>query len=451
MGQWARRESSLLAFVQDSRLIGLLLWAAIVVQAGLVALTMRPWIAGDSPAYLELAGGLSRGFYGMTTMEGNVPDVLRPPGYPILLWLLLDVTRLPIAAVIAIQLGVYLISLWLIDRWIVRTGVRPFFFRLAAAAYPFAAAYSANLLTEAWMMLALTAMGLIMAKASQSRAELAGLGIIAGLATMFRADLLLLPLLLALVICWSAVRQGARAPQVAGKLAALLVPFVLVVTPYSAWNYHHFGKLSPAPMAAAFGNSLFTAYWQEVLPQEDMVSYYNGIITPRAIDSGWVDEIRGVNLSVGAPPYIASDNPVRHLTVKDKIATSPAFGKAAWRRIQQDPGRYAWHVTKNVVLLWNTSRYAGIPRPAQSLLMAISYLVFLAGMAGVLLTLFRPSGWPLRFGTAIVLLYPFAVHLPGHLEARYTAASRPLLLLFAAMTLAFLASCLARRRAAISS
>jgi hypothetical protein len=444
MKQLARRAVALLCWAEKSRAVGTLLLAVIALQAFLVCLALRPWIAGDTPAYLELASNLSRGFYGMTTIEGNVPDVLRPPGYPILLWLFLHVLKLPVAAVVAIQVCLYLASLWLIDRWLARNGIRPFYFRLLAAAYPFAAAYSAFVLTEPWMMLALTAIGLIMAKPLHDRMDLAGLGIMAGVAIMFRTDLLLLPVLLGATIAWQDYRGGCSVQSVARRTALLLVPCALVLIPYSAWNQQHFGKFTPAPMAAAFGNSLFTAYWQEVLPHEDMRSYYNGIITDRAMKSGWVDEIRRVNLSVGAQPYIAPENPIRHLTMKDKIATSSAFGRAAIERIRQDPGRYVWHVTKNVVLLWNTSRYEGVPPPAQRVLMAASYVVFLLGMLGVLLTLAQPGGWPLRMGTALVMLYPYAVHLPGHLEARYTAAARPLLLMFAGATLAYLVGRIAK-------
>jgi hypothetical protein len=58
-------------------------------------------------------------------------------------------------------------------------------------------------------------------------------------------------------------------------------------------------------------------------------------------------------------------------------------------------------------------------------------------MGGVTLSLLNARDWPLRPTPAFVMLYPWVVHLPMHLEARYTAAARPLLIMFAAMTLSW--------------
>lgn len=56
-------------------------------------------------------------------------------------------------------------------------------------------------------------------------------------------------------------------------------------------------------------------------------------------------------------------------------------------------------------------------------------------MLGLASSILRIRGWPLSFGMAFFMLYPMIVHLPLHTEARYTAAARPLLLMFAAATL----------------
>lgn len=414
-----------------------LLWVAIVAQAMLVCWSLRPWIAGDTPAYLDLARGLSRGGYGVVTAHGVMPDVLRPPGYPIVLYILLYVVGLPVAAVVWLQIGIYLLTLLLIDRWLARRSIDPFLFRLIAAIYPFAAVYSANILTEAWVALALTGIALLLASEEFTIPRLIAAGAISGLATLFRVDLLLIPLMIAVLVAWKAFRIRAGFSWGLARSLAGLISAAAVLLPYSIWNLQHFGKLSPLPAATAFGNSLYTAYWQEILPNEDMVAFYMGRITPRARESGWADEVTRVNKSIGAPPGAGSENPVHDPTIRTRIASSPAFGRAAIKRIESNPSVYVKHVIKNVWLLWNTSRYPGVPAAAALLLFAISYSVWFAAMGGVTLSLLNARDWPLRPTPAFVMLYPWVVHLPMHLEARYTAAARPLLIMFAAMTLSW--------------
>jgi hypothetical protein len=218
----------------------------------------------------------------------------------------------------------------------------------------------------------------------------------------------------------------------------VVLPAAAVLLPYSIWNFEHFGRLSPLPAATAFGNSLYTAYWQEILPNNDMEAFYGGTVTARARDSGWAAEVTRVNRSIGAPPDAGSENPIHDPTIRTRIASSPAFGRAAIKRIEANPSIYVKHVIKNIWLLWNTSRFPGVPGAAAFLLFIISYFVWLAGMGGAALTLLKARDWPLRPTAAFVMLYPWAVHLPMHLEARYTAAARPLLLMVAGLTLSWL-------------
>jgi hypothetical protein len=383
---------------------------------------------------------LAHGGYGVVTAHGVIPDVLRPPGYPILLYLLLYVVGVPIAVVVWLQIGVFLLTLFLIDRWLIRQGIDPFLFRLLAAIYPFAAVYSSNILTEPWVALGYTIIGLLTAREQFTVRRMLAAGAISGLITLFRVDLLLLPLMFAVLIGWKAVRTSAGLSWATARIVAVILPAAAVLLPYSVWNFEHFGKLSPLPAATAFGNSLYTAYWQEILPNDDMVAFYMGKVTPRARESGWADEVTRVNRSIGAPPGAGSENPVHDPTLRTRMASSPAFGHAAIERIRNNPSVYAKHVIKNVWLLWNSSRYPGIPAAAAIMLFVISYFVWVSGMTGAALSLFTARNWPLSPAAACILLYPWAVHLPMHLEARYTAAARPLLLMFAALALGWLAA-----------
>src|SRR5204863_2661308 len=115
------------------------------------------------------------------------------------------------------------------------------------------------------------------------------------------------------------------------------------------------------------------------------------------------------------------------------------FGEAAMKRIANDPLNFAGHVVGNIWRLWNTSQYPeALPAISGFGLSVVSAAIFLLAMLGVAFSALRIRGWPLSFGMAIFMLYPMIVHLPLHTEARYTAAGRPLLLMFAAVTLHWL-------------
>lgn len=436
----------MLKAIAHHRLFGLALWVAIVVQALLVAWSMRPWEGGDTPAYLDLANGLAHGFYGTTLSDGPMPDVLRPPGYPLLLWFLLHVWGLPAAGVVLLQVGIYLLTIFLIDRWLARKGVNLIAFRVLAASYPFAAAYSAQILTEAWAMLTFTLVVLLVADERFDVRRLTAAGVIAGIAALIRTDLLLIPIFIGGLIVWRAMKDKHGLKWAVPRTAAVFLASATILLPYSLWNLSNFGILTPAPLATAFGHSLSSAYWQEKLRPNDFYAFMKGTVTRGAVESGWVADVRRANISIGAPPLTSPDNPIRYPTNETRVRSSAALGRAVMQRIESDPGTYIKHVVKNTWLLWNSSRYPGLPKLAQAILIFISYFVFFAGMLGVVLTLARPKSWPVQPAAALLFLYPWLVHLPMHLEARYTAAARPLLLMFASLAVMWVVNRLTVRR-----
>ena len=414
-------------------LLSRVLIVAIVVQAVIVAWGLKPWLAGDSPSYLLLAKNLDAGFYGEHLANGWAPDSLRPPGYPILLWFLLYALNLPLVCVVVSQVGAYLASLFLVDRMLETDGLK-LAFRLFAAAYPFAAAYSANIMTESWAMLALSSSAYLLTRPSLRSSSILAAGGILGLASLFRTDLLLLPIGIAFFLGISFIRSGSSFTNAIGRASLILVAAAAMLAPYAIWNLQNFGRLSPAPYAAAVGNSLYTASWQETLELQDFNSFYGGEITPHLARSGYLEEITRLNRSIGAPALTPPDNPIKYPNLETRIASNKVFGLAALRRIEQQPASYAWHVTKNLWLLWNTSNFPSkVPAFVVILLLAISYTVYITGMIGGIVTLVQSRVFERSAIAVVLLLYPFAVHIPAHLEARYTAAARPLLLMFAAV------------------
>jgi hypothetical protein len=130
-----------------------------------------------------------------------------------------------------------------------------------------------------------------------------------------------------------------------------------------------------------------------------------------------------------------------------RIAAAQVFKRAAIQRISADPMNYAGHIVHNLWALWVTKRYSGLPTSVSAGLMISSFVVFLLGFAGMGVSLVRPRTAPLPWLLVPVALYPFAIHLWLHTEARYTAATRPLLMMFAAGFVIWLARPASREHA----
>ena len=412
------------------------LWAMIVIQGLIAVWISHPWMTADSVEYLKLANSLVQGSYGSETSGGFKPDVLRPPGYPIILYLLHHVLLMPFWAVSFVQVGAFWLSLFLAQRVLEHFGAKPWPMLALAAVYPFPAMYSANLMTEAWAGLVLTAIVALLAVRTRSLARCFFAGALGGLAILLRADLLMLaPLVAVLILMTTGSSNLAFRDRVAGAMLSLLAS-VLVVLPYAAWNHANFGVAKPIPLAGALGNSLYIASWQPILPGEDIDALYHGIATPRAEAVGLAEEVRALNRTIGAPLLTAPWNPAAYPSRQMQIASTRYTLRLAVRRVIDHPQVYAGHVAQNVWRLWNTGVYPpSIPQPAVALLSLISALVTVAGLGGAVAGLLQIPGWPIPRWVALLFLYVPAVHIFLHTEARYTAPARPLLLLLAGASL----------------
>jgi hypothetical protein len=310
--------------------------------------------------------------------------------------------------------------------------------------------YAAQLQAEAWVMLCVTAAALLTAShAGTASVRYIAVGALCGVAAYLRPDFILLPMVAGLAILLARRGTGEPFPLVLGLAAIPALVAALLLLPYALWNQANFGSLKPVPVAGALGNSLYLATWQEKLPETDIRALYRGIVTPRAEASGIGAELRALNSRIGAAPHNPPWNPAHYPTAQTQIRSSQLTLALALERIQADPAAYASRVAKNLWLLWNTSFYpAGVPGFAQLLLKASSAGVWLLGAVGVVMSVARPRSWPVPPAVALFLLYVPAVHIWLHTEARYTAAVRPLLLLFAASVLLMAIRRLSRRQPA---
>jgi hypothetical protein len=97
-------------------------------------------------------------------------------------------------------------------------------------------------------------------------------------------------------------------------------------------------------------------------------------------------------------------------------------------------------VLHNIWALWVTKRYDRLPTIAAIALAASSAAIFILGLAGMVMAVVRWRASSIPWLLVPVTLYPAAIHLWLHTEARYTAATRPLLMMFAGAFIAWLLS-----------
>jgi hypothetical protein len=425
----SHRLPAVLRTILESRSLLIAAWAIIIIECVLAAYRLSPWIVGDSHHYLALAQNLTQGRYGSLTQAGFEPDVLRPPGYPIVLWFFLYVLGLPAWAVVAVQLACVCGAIYFIQRFLAARGINQTLFICFAAAYPFPLLYSASLLAESWAVVATTAAALLVAAANPRGYALAGAA--AGVAALMRSDLLLLPLFMSAAI---ALHEWQLSPRlVAIRNATLpIVTAVLVLLPYASWNLINFGRPQPTPIAGAIGTSLYLSTWQSQMTWDDTMALIAGRTTTHVEQIGLGAGFRAIDREIGAPQNIQAFDPWAYPTNRLRIAAASAYQDAAIDRISADPANYGRHVLNNMWALWVTKRYPGLSDPLAIVLRASSWAVYLLGFAGMAAAVVSPRRWLLPRFLVPVVLYPAAIHLWLHTEARYTAATRLLLLMFAA-------------------
>lgn len=341
-----------------------------------------------------------------------------------------------ISGIVVLQLFLYLSALVSITLTLRRLGYNEVWFIALAAIYPFGAIYSAFVSVEAWLIFLVSVSATLIARHDIHMRHVILAGVLSGMAAMCRSDMLLLPVVLALAILWPRWRIGSVNRSLLLRAAVVPALATCVMIPYSYWNLTTGGGFRPSPTAAAVGSSLYTTTWQEHVGLDDLNALNRRQVTRQAVRSGLISEVIRLNSSIGAPPLTPPFNPAAYPTRDLQIRSNLVFGTAALERVRSDPQSYLRRLMKNLFLLWNTSEYPdAIPGLLKVGLRVVSLIVSLAGLAmGIWILISKRERWR-EAQLSIMMLYPYLVHIPLHTEARYTAASRPLLLMFASLLL----------------
>lgn len=426
-------------------------FAAVVRLAFLTGTDFIATVAGDINGYLAYAWNLhTHGVYSSQPIDAaGVPasDTFRPPGYPLFLWLALQIAGDPSrwlawATGIQLALGAATAGLTVL---LGRQWLRPFpaiAAGLLVALWPHHVALSVTLLSETLLGFLLVLGLWLWARACAvpllPRAAAAGLAF--GAAILVNTLVLLLPPLLALATSYTA---GARR-------AALMVTMALALP--LAWSV---AGPSPTSDAASSSGRALTNLVQGSWPQYHAAwrtRERNAV--SRAISDAIDDEI-------------------------DATVADPGAGLARVReRLGGDPGWYArWYLLRKPWLLWDwdiqlgwramhflpvkSSPYErpGVMAVTASVLKAANPLLFALALAAVLATAWQgisarrrqatgdPPGAPSPTLMACVLLvvYVTVVHVVLQAEPRYSVPYRPVQLLLACHAVALVAAWLRRR------
>jgi hypothetical protein len=429
------RVGTFLESPQRQRVLRWILWAVIVAETTIVFWAMEK-MGGDSEVYLNLAEGLKTGSFGFFKDGQFYQEPIRGPGYPLFLWFSRSILHLPLSGIVAIQWALYLVSILLLDRWIIKSyrRVHGLVFLGLLILYPFSAVYAVRIQTEALATLLITSISVVAAQpASLTVRRALLLGLLAGLVILVRPTMILLPIVVAAghLFLYRSKRRHMAHPRTV--LVMLLSITALIVLPFAVRNERVFGRFTPLPVAGAAGISLYTASWGGALRYEDILSMWEQRPSTHVQQIGYLKATQEINAQINAPPTallfsLESYGPDPLM----QIRASGVIGQAAITRIRSHPGPYLGHVVQNIWSLWNTKEYPQtIPPIGIAMLTVISGILTVLGGAGVVIQVVRHR-WGATMIPSLIMLYFVAIHLWLHTEARYTAPAR-LLLVFHAM------------------
>jgi hypothetical protein len=401
--------------VMSVKLPRLSAWAFLIpvlLLAVSAALCLHLWgpFTGDSPRYLQLARNLAEGHgFSAAKVAPYEPEVFRAPLYPLFLSLLLR-SGGGLSAMIAVQLFLHLTAAWCVARLLTTAGVPAGAGLLAATvtcAHPALVRWSAAITTESLCMVLFCATALLVTdylRAPSPRRAIY-LGLCWAALFLVRAEFIVLaPVLLG----FAALRSWRAAPQ---TLACLLLAMAV---PSGLWIARN---LSVVPgVSRPFGAGAGMTLWircveirEPDIPRRDR----------------FLADPRFHTLSYGTDPRAA-------------YAADRALGQEAVEVFRQHPGPFvSGAVVKAGYREWVEQYSPGLPRPLLLLATTLSTALLLLSFGGLCLAFRR---FPLLCAAGALCLTVGAVHAIGGTEARYTTPVRPVLYVFAALSLTSLFS-----------
>jgi 4-amino-4-deoxy-L-arabinose transferase-like glycosyltransferase len=391
-----------------------------------------------------------------------VPEVLRTPGYPAfvaVMYRLFGTSQLAVVIPQAVVCGLLSLVVYRIAAYVTSPHAATWC-ALAVALYPPVPYFAALVMTEVWTTFVVTtAMWLTLrAVMRESRGGYALAGAVCGAAALCRPVFVLLPVAIAGA---GALLAAVQRRRLAGW-ALFLVAAAAVLSPWFAYNYHHFHRLTISP-AGGVGRATWEGSWQGTWPgrvQATLTDIADHQPERAALDR----EVATFAATTGRPEdpmlrYVHQWQDIRRIwteptesdaRARARVAADAEYWRVGLENIRAQP--LAWaarRATTGLFVLWAGDlpiRYSDINRTPGAVIHAIwtaDAALALLAVLGILALVGTGRLEPtVLLGTLIV--YVTAVHLPLLTEARQSLPAKPVMI---ALAVAGVATWWTRRRA----
>lgn len=411
-------------------LIGILI-AAFVVHTALVfvALPLAADALGGHYRLGHFADGNDRiamnlvQGHGYRSLRNGAPTMVREPGYPLYLALVFKVFGKDIKVVQLLNIVLAMLTALVVAR--LAEFVSPHrFVRLAAPValltHPGLIVAEARGGFEVVFILFLSLSLLLFYRALQRNtvALYVAAGTLLGLSTLIRSSLMLIPagLLLAMLIYhW----RTPALKQVPGRFLALLLPILVVVSPWVVRNYMLVGTLVPG--ATVSGIAAYTGQYMCEHRFEDQR-------TTRQLDSDAAREINRITKDNG---FKFRGRYYRYFfDSKDELALNTILLNTVATKYRESPALFAKCLALHAFDFW----FTGSNRLATMANVAIQLPFLLLLAAGIYLSI-RSGQFAVVFPLIMVIGYFVLLHIAIHAQARYSVQVLPFASIFVAISL----------------
>jgi len=379
-----------------------------------------------------------------------VPEVLRTPGYPMFvaaMYRLFGVHQLAVVIPQAALCGVIAFMVYLMARRIVSEPVA-LASGFAVGLYAPIPYFAALVMTEVWTTVMLTAAMALTFRAVRTRRvrDYVFAGAVCGFTALCRPVFVLLPLALAGVGLLLAFWQHQQPWR---HWAAFVVAAVIVCSPWFAYNYKYFHRITISP-AGGIGRATWEGSWQAVCPGLTQATLTD--IADKSPDRATLDRrVASLAAQQGRPAepmfeYVHQWQDIRQIwttptesqeRASARIDADDEYGRIGVENIRANP--VAWvirRLTRGQFVLWAADlpiRYRDInatPRPVIYTIWFVDAAIDLLAALG-LVVLVRRGRADIALLLATPLLYVAAVHFPLLTEARQSLPTKPIVVMLA--------------------
>lgn len=430
MASYSEKVFRLLEGAKANRLIAISIVLFHLVLLAVFAWVNFPWMTGDSPRYIRLASSILSGHgYGVWTANGFEPEVMRSPGYPVIVAAGIFLTDPSLAGVIILHCVFYVLSVffvWRIGTEVFGTTVGKLFLTLLAV-YPFVAYSIFQVSPEVPSLFLISFACYLLLDVKPWRLIFASA--LVCLAAQLRPNLVLL----FFVIVVGVVLQRT---QVVKRLSYVLATAVLSLTTFAFYNHSATGNFSPIPAAGGLGHSLMLTSWMAKVPIDSLITYgMTGNVDSAVAESGMVEQIKEINKKAGVPENTIFVTVESYPDSQTRLVVNRLLMEGAIANIKRDTPGYLRVVASNAFRMWfSTHLPQRIPSPIRIALVFQGIAVLVLAVIGIGVFL-----WSLKWRDSLAALFMIGsfgycvVTLSFlHTEARYTIPFRLFLLLFAA-------------------